>query len=558
MAETSPTLEKQRKVSLDVYSVISESVSAIARDFIEYVKLRTGSDISPSLTTPSESLTPSPQVDVKVTTKEKKEKTKSLLGKILEMFSLGNITKVLMGLAIVGGIVAVMWDNFKESFTSFFSNLWENLKEGFDNLTQWFGDLFDKGGELLSNLWSGVSDFFQPIIDSISNLVTGIANWFGGKFTELKSWITGVDLKEEKPVKQKAETPKDKKGEELEKQVKKEIKERKQEQKKQEVQKAKEEAKEPTPVQKPVTKPTPAKSKLPPGVVRDADGTYYYKGKGFAFSKEVEEKYSEKENVELYMKYVDLMEQRGQLDQLPGDDAKYKQLIEKQKSEFKEEASATKPSPDKPSSKVSGMEDTKAMIKRHEGVRNEPYKDSLGLWTVGVGHLIGNGKSLPPEMNRTFSNEEVEAMFEEDFAHHKKIAEGTPGYSQANEAGKGAFIDLAFNMGKWWPKWPNTKKALEAGNFTLAAEGLKDSKWFKQVGNRGVTITNLVAQAGDGQGSSIATASNDVAVSKRSMMKSGAPTVINAPSTTNMNITNDEIVIQKKRENSGQLIGRMT
>ena len=56
-------------------------------------------------------------------------------------------------------------------------------------------------------------------------------------------------------------------------------------------------------------------------------------------------------------------------------------------------------------------------------------------------------------------------MFEEDYAKHKKIAERTPGYNEANDAGKGAMIDLAFNMGKWWPKWPNTSKALERRKF---------------------------------------------------------------------------------------------
>ena len=40
-------------------------------------------------------------------------------------------------------------------------------------------------------------------------------------------------------------------------------------------------------------------------------------------------------------------------------------------------------------------QDIKNMIIDHEGIRYSPYKDSLGLWTVGVGHLIGDGKSLP-------------------------------------------------------------------------------------------------------------------------------------------------------------------
>ena len=37
------------------------------------------------------------------------------------------------------------------------------------------------------------------------------------------------------------------------------------------------------------------------------------------------------------------------------------------------------------------------LIKHHEGVRNTPYQDPIGLWTVGVGHLMGNGKVRPKE-----------------------------------------------------------------------------------------------------------------------------------------------------------------
>ena len=148
---------------------------------------------------------------------------------------------------------------------------------------------------------------------------------------------------------------------------------------------------------------------------------------------------------------------------------------------------------------ITGMKDVKSMVMRHEGVRNKPYKDSLGLWTVGVGHLIGDGKSLPPEWNRTLSDDEVNQLFEQDFAKHVKIAEKTPGYEKANEAGKGAFIDLAFNMGQWWPKWPSTAKALDTGDFHSVAKGLQDSKWYQQVGNRAREIVALVDQAGDGK-----------------------------------------------------------
>jgi lysozyme len=147
---------------------------------------------------------------------------------------------------------------------------------------------------------------------------------------------------------------------------------------------------------------------------------------------------------------------------------------------------------------VAGMDAVKQMIMRHEGLRTRPYKDSLGLWTVGVGHLIGDGKSLPADMNREFSQKEVMDLFEQDFAHHYGIAQQTPGWDKANETGKGAMIDLAFNMGRWWTKFPNTAKALLAGDFSSAAAGLRDSKWFKQVGNRGSVITSMMAQGGGG------------------------------------------------------------
>jgi lysozyme len=174
-------------------------------------------------------------------------------------------------------------------------------------------------------------------------------------------------------------------------------------------------------------------------------------------------------------------------------------IVEKIKSEASSESSKGA------SSLVAGMDAVKQMIIRHEGLRTRPYQDSLGLWTVGVGHLIGDGKSLPANMNREFSQQEVMDLFEKDFAKHYTIAQQTPGWDKANETGKGAMIDLAFNMGRWWPKFPNTAKALMAGDFSSAAAGLRDSKWFTQVGNRGSVISSMMAQGGGGMKQSAAT-----------------------------------------------------
>ena len=58
------------------------------------------------------------------------------------------------------------------------------------------------------------------------------------------------------------------------------------------------------------------------------------------------------------------------------------------------------------------------LIKHHEGIRNRPYRCAAGLWTIGVGHLIGDGKSLPPEYNRVFTKEEIDAILK--LINHKE------------------------------------------------------------------------------------------------------------------------------------------
>ena len=160
---------------------------------------------------------------------------------------------------------------------------------------------------------------------------------------------------------------------------------------------------------------------------------------------------------------------------------------------------------------VAGDEDVKAMIKRHEGVRNRPYKDSLGLWTVGVGHLIGDGKSLPPEYDRTFSDEEINSMFEEDYAAHKAAAEQIPGFNNLNQTGQGALTDLTFNMGgKWYKRWPKFTKNISEGNTEEAAKSLEDSKWYGQVGNRAPEIVSMIrAGAGDENSAEAKAAKNE-------------------------------------------------
>ena len=217
-------------------------------------------------------------------------------------------------------------------------------------------------------------------------------------------------------------------------------------------------------------------------------------------------------------------------------------------------------------SKTSGeYENIKQMVIANEGWKTKPYKDSRGLWTVGVGHLIGNGKTLPKEWDRELTNEEVRQLFEKDFDEHLKQAQKTPGWDKANEAGRAGLIDLTYNMGGYWyTKFKKAAAFLKDGNFKDAALELKNSAWYKQVGGRApVTISLISSGSANDKGGSAALASvmsstkvasagkflgeesTQVAQAQREQMKPKDVDVINVAQTNNKKIKNQEVASKK-------------
>jgi GH24 family phage-related lysozyme (muramidase)/LysM repeat protein len=147
-------------------------------------------------------------------------------------------------------------------------------------------------------------------------------------------------------------------------------------------------------------------------------------------------------------------------------------------------------------------EEVKAFVTLNEGRKNTPYKDTKGLWTVGVGHLIG--KTLPKEFTnpdgtpKTLSDREVDKLFAMDYKKHKEEATQLPMYDELDSKGKQALIDLSFNMGSTKfneKKWPKFFAALKAKDLDKAAIELKDSAWFTDVKNRAPRVIKLIKQA---------------------------------------------------------------
>ena len=144
----------------------------------------------------------------------------------------------------------------------------------------------------------------------------------------------------------------------------------------------------------------------------------------------------------------------------------------------------------------------KAFLELNEGNENTPYKDTLGNWTVGIGHYIG--KTLPERFRnangtpKTLTDTQVQMLFEKDYKEHKEDAAKLPMYDSLDNKGKQALIDLTFNMGSEVfseDKWPKFFAALKNKDLETAAKELKNSKWYNQVGDRAPRVINLIKGA---------------------------------------------------------------
>jgi lysozyme len=103
------------------------------------------------------------------------------------------------------------------------------------------------------------------------------------------------------------------------------------------------------------------------------------------------------------------------------------------------------------------------MLAHHEGVRQKPYKCPAGLWTVGVGHLIGDGKTLPDSWNKTFTLDEVYDILAKDVARFERgVSKYITITLRQNEFD--ALVSFSFNLGLGVLQRSTLRQALNRGD----------------------------------------------------------------------------------------------
>lgn len=131
----------------------------------------------------------------------------------------------------------------------------------------------------------------------------------------------------------------------------------------------------------------------------------------------------------------------------------------------------------------------KRLTRGHEDTIPHAYQDSLGYWTIGVGHLIDKrkGGKLPPEI--------VEALY--DYDYNEKfyaLSRRLPWFTRLSEVRQAVLVDMAFNLGvQGLMGFTKTLTHLEAGEYQLAAKEMLKSEWRSQVGNRARRLAAMMS-----------------------------------------------------------------
>lgn len=115
-------------------------------------------------------------------------------------------------------------------------------------------------------------------------------------------------------------------------------------------------------------------------------------------------------------------------------------------------------------------ESTLDFITKEEGLRNKVYKDSKGLPTIGVGHLIK--ASEPHLLNATLTDEQVKELLKSDLKWCSEAVESSIKVPLTQKQFD-ALYSLCFNIGETNFKKSTVVKRLNTGDYKGAADAIE-------------------------------------------------------------------------------------
>ena len=130
----------------------------------------------------------------------------------------------------------------------------------------------------------------------------------------------------------------------------------------------------------------------------------------------------------------------------------------------------------------------KLRIKQNEGYSEKPYRDQLGFFTIGYGHLIRQKEKK--YFSKTFNKKHFETVFENDF--RKAVNQYKKFFLKKNHtiSEKELLIEMLFQLGaRGVSKFKKMLYFLNKKQKFMTALEMLDSLWYSQTPER---VKNLI------------------------------------------------------------------
>ena len=124
----------------------------------------------------------------------------------------------------------------------------------------------------------------------------------------------------------------------------------------------------------------------------------------------------------------------------------------------------------------------------HEGLRLDIYKDSVGIWTIGVGRNLEHVGLRAEAEARYLLRSDIVAI-------RAELERAIPWLSDLSEARQHVLMDMAFNRGvAGVMKFAQPLRHVANGNYAAASVEMLRSRWSRQVHQRSVTLSEMMAR----------------------------------------------------------------
>ncbi len=123
------------------------------------------------------------------------------------------------------------------------------------------------------------------------------------------------------------------------------------------------------------------------------------------------------------------------------------------------------------------------LIKKHEGLRLLPYRCSADKLTIGYGINLDAGITL----------DEAQWILDNRIRNIIVDLQSLDFWLDLSGVRRAVLVDMAYNLGyRGLLKFKKMLAAMKNEDFELAAQEMEDSKWFKQVGQRSITLQKMM------------------------------------------------------------------